>query len=123
MPPLLGHMPFLWITHKENEPREPKADWWVLTTVNTAETNGLTCLAKHEGARDNKFLAYHLMTDQRCLTSAIIITASRSSSSSLVRLQLFKIEISLLFSTIEASNVPYLSYILVRNTLTSCSVD
>jgi hypothetical protein len=28
----------------------------VLTTLNATGTNGLTCLPKHEGARDNKFL-------------------------------------------------------------------
>jgi hypothetical protein len=47
------------------------AGWWVLTTANTAGTNGLTCLTKHGKARDNKFLVTHPMTDQRCLTSAI----------------------------------------------------
>jgi hypothetical protein len=29
-------------------------------------TNGLTCLPKHGGARDNKFFVTHPMTDQRC---------------------------------------------------------
>jgi hypothetical protein len=43
----------------------------VLTTANAAETNDLTNLRKHEGARDNKFLVTHPMTNQRCLTSAI----------------------------------------------------
>jgi hypothetical protein len=38
-----------------NPPRRPSASWWVLTTVNTAGTNGSTCLPKHGGARDNKF--------------------------------------------------------------------
>jgi hypothetical protein len=67
---LLGHRPSLWITHKENVPG-PSADWWMQTTANAAGTNGLTCLPKHEGIRDNKFLVTHPMTDQRCLTSAI----------------------------------------------------
>jgi hypothetical protein len=61
MSPLLEHRPSLWITHKENEPRPTNQP-----------TNGFTCLPKHEGARDNKFLITHPMTDQRCLTSAII---------------------------------------------------
>jgi hypothetical protein len=52
-----------------NPPHGPSADW-VLTTANAAGPNGLTCLPKHGGAR-NKFLVSHLMTDQRCLTSAI----------------------------------------------------
>jgi hypothetical protein len=60
----LGHRPFLWITHNENGPlRGPSADWWVLTTANAAPTNGLTCLPKHGGGRDSKFLVTHLMTD------------------------------------------------------------
>ncbi|RVE42913.1 hypothetical protein evm_012441 [Chilo suppressalis] len=41
----LGHDP----------PRGPSADWWVLTTADAAETNGLTCLPKHGGARDTNF--------------------------------------------------------------------
>jgi hypothetical protein len=40
----------------------PSADWWVLTTANAAGTNGLTCLPKHGGARDNKFLVIHPKT-------------------------------------------------------------
>jgi hypothetical protein len=59
--------------------------WWVLTTANAAETNGLTCLPKNGGARDNKFLVTHPMTGQRCLTSAIerqsALAAGPSSSS------------------------------------------
>jgi hypothetical protein len=43
----------------------------VLTTANAAGTNGLTCLPKHGGNRDNKFLVTHPITHQRCLTSAI----------------------------------------------------
>jgi hypothetical protein len=50
---------------------EPRAGWWVLTTAKAAGTNGLTCLPKHEEARDNNFLVTPPMTDQRCLTSAI----------------------------------------------------
>jgi hypothetical protein len=70
---LLEHMPSLWITNKENgnPPRGPSADWWVLTTANAAGTNGLTCLPKHGGAQDKKFLATYPMTDQSCLTYAI----------------------------------------------------
>ncbi|RVE42914.1 hypothetical protein evm_012442 [Chilo suppressalis] len=44
-------------------PRGPSVDWWVLTTANAAGTNGLTCLPKHGGARDSKFLVTHPMTD------------------------------------------------------------
>jgi hypothetical protein len=44
-------------------PRGPSAGWWMLTTANAAETNDLTCLPKHGGARDNKFLVTHPMTD------------------------------------------------------------
>jgi hypothetical protein len=47
------------------------ADWWVLKTVNAAGTDGLTCLPKHGGSRDYNFLITYLMTEQRCLTSAI----------------------------------------------------
>jgi hypothetical protein len=68
-----------------NPPRGPSAYWWVLTTANTAETNGLTCLPKHGGARDNTFLVTHPITDQRCLTFAIArrsaLTAGPSKSS------------------------------------------
>jgi hypothetical protein len=62
MSPLLGHRRSLWITHKENALREPSAGWWVLTSTNAIETNGLTCLPKFGGARDNKFLVTHPMT-------------------------------------------------------------
>jgi hypothetical protein len=45
----------------------------VLTTANAAGPNGLTCLPKHGGARDDKVLVTHPMTDhgERCLDSAI----------------------------------------------------
>jgi hypothetical protein len=46
-----------------NPPREPSADWWVLTIANAAGTNGLTCVPKHGGARDDKVLVTHPMTD------------------------------------------------------------
>jgi hypothetical protein len=73
-----------WMVH--NPPRGPSAGWWVLTNANTAGTNGLTCLPKHGGARGNKFLVSHLITDQCCLTSAIArrsaLTAGLSGSSS-----------------------------------------
>jgi hypothetical protein len=55
-----------------NPSRGPSADWWVLTTANTAGTNDLTCLPKHGGARDNEFLVTHLMTDHCYLASAIV---------------------------------------------------
>jgi hypothetical protein len=40
-------------------------------TANTAWTDGLTCLQKHGGAPNNKFLVTHPMTHQYCLASAI----------------------------------------------------
>jgi hypothetical protein len=46
-----------------NPPRLTSADWWLLTTANAAGTNGLTCLPKHGGARDDKVLVTHPMTD------------------------------------------------------------
>jgi hypothetical protein len=56
-------------------PREHSADWWVPTSANAAGTNSLTCIPKHGGARDSKFLVTHPMTDQRCagLSSSSII--------------------------------------------------
>jgi hypothetical protein len=74
MSPLLGHRPPYGLHIKRtghNPPREPSAGWWVLTTGNAAGTNSLTCLTKHGGAGDNKFLVTHPMTGERCLTSAI----------------------------------------------------
>jgi hypothetical protein len=74
MSSLLGHRHSLRITHEENgpyPPRGPSAGWRMLTTANAAGTNGLMCLPKHGGARDNKFLVNHPITDQRCLISAI----------------------------------------------------
>jgi hypothetical protein len=59
---LLEQRPFLRKTDK-NPPRGRSADWWVLTTANGAETNGLTCLPKHGGARNNKCLVTLPMTD------------------------------------------------------------
>jgi hypothetical protein len=53
-----------------NPPRGPSADWWMLTIANITGINGLTCLPRHGGARDNK-LVTHPTADQRCLTSAI----------------------------------------------------
>jgi hypothetical protein len=57
----------------------------VLTTANAARANDLTCLPKHGGARDNKFLVINQMTDQCCLTSTIAcrsaLTAGTSNSS------------------------------------------
>jgi hypothetical protein len=39
------------------------------TVVSAAETDGLSCLPKHGGARDNKILVTHPMIDfcERCL--------------------------------------------------------
>jgi hypothetical protein len=54
-----------------NPPRGSSADWWVLATANIAGTNGCTLLPKH-GARDNKFLVTHPMTDQFCLAYASV---------------------------------------------------
>jgi hypothetical protein len=54
-----------------NPHRGPSAGWWVLPTAYTSGTVGLTCLPKHAGARDNKFLVTHPMTDQRCFASVI----------------------------------------------------
>jgi hypothetical protein len=65
-----------------NPPCGPSAGWWVLTTANAAGTDGLTCLPKHGGARDNKFLVTHPMTDQRCLSSAIHLQGHRAPRSS-----------------------------------------
>jgi hypothetical protein len=62
MPPLLGHRPSLWITHKENG---------LVGAANAAGTNSLTCPPKHGRVRDNEFLVTHPMTGQRCVTSAI----------------------------------------------------
>jgi hypothetical protein len=53
-------------------PCGPSADGWSLPTANTTGTNGLTCLPKHGGARFNKFLVTHPMTDQCCLATAIV---------------------------------------------------
>ncbi|RVE42062.1 hypothetical protein evm_013291 [Chilo suppressalis] len=66
MSPLLGHRPEPMdgigrLGH--DPPRGPSADWWVLTTADAAGTNGLTCLPKHGGVRDSKFLVTHPMTD------------------------------------------------------------
>jgi hypothetical protein len=77
MSPLLGHRSSLWITQRRtghNPPSGPSVDWWVLTSANAARTNGLTCLLKHKGARDNIFLVIHSKTDQGCLASTIART-------------------------------------------------
>jgi hypothetical protein len=61
-------------------PRRSSADFWILTTANTAGTNGLKCLPKHGGALDY----HHPKTDQRCLTFAnarwSVLTTGPSSS-------------------------------------------
>jgi hypothetical protein len=73
MSPMLEHRPSLWINRGtgHNPPRGPSAGWRVITTAIAAGTSSLTCLPNNGGARDNKFLVTHLMTDQRCLTSVI----------------------------------------------------
>jgi hypothetical protein len=68
--PLLGHRPSLWITG-HNSLRGSSTDWWVLTTANASETNGLTCLLKLGGVREYNFLISHPMIDQYWLSSAI----------------------------------------------------
>jgi hypothetical protein len=85
--PLLGHRPSLWITHKKNG---PSADWWVLTTANTAGTNGSACLPKHWRARNITFLVTHLKTDQCCLTSAIVRWAHWPRGHELLNLPLWE---------------------------------
>ncbi|RVE51595.1 hypothetical protein evm_003727 [Chilo suppressalis] len=45
-------------------PRGPSVDWRVLTTADSAGTNGLTCLPKHGGTIDGRLLVIHPMTDQ-----------------------------------------------------------
>jgi hypothetical protein len=68
--------------HTLEEPTtRARADWWVLTTANATETNGLPCLPGHGKARENKFMVTHPMTDQLCLASAIALTAGPWSSS------------------------------------------
>jgi hypothetical protein len=85
MSSLLGHRPFLWITHRtgHNSPHGPSADKWVLTTANADGTNGLTCLPKHGRARDFTYLVIHPLIDlsERCLTFSIALTTGLSSSS------------------------------------------
>jgi hypothetical protein len=79
-----------------NPPRGPSAGWWVLTTANAAKTNSLTCLPKHGGARDNKVLVTHLITDQPCLISAIArrsaLTVGPSSSSCIMLYTLLNVK-------------------------------
>jgi hypothetical protein len=77
MTPLLGHRPYgLHIKRTgHNPPRGPSVDCWRLTTTNAAGTDALTCLPKHGGALDNKFLVTHPTTDQRCLSSVIAVLA------------------------------------------------
>jgi hypothetical protein len=63
-----------------NPSRVSSADWWVLTTANAVETNGLRCLSKHGGSTDNKSLVTNPMTDQNFLTSAIGPRSAQSAS-------------------------------------------
>ncbi|CAG9791708.1 unnamed protein product [Diatraea saccharalis] len=65
-------LPYGWLRRMGHDPpRWPNAR--VLTTANAAGTNGLTCLPKHEVARDNNFLVTHPVTDhcESCLTTTI----------------------------------------------------
>jgi hypothetical protein len=55
-------------------------------TFLAAGTNVLTCFLKHGGARDNKFMVNHPMTDQRCLTSAIAHRSAMSEADSGVKI-------------------------------------
>ncbi|RVE40444.1 hypothetical protein evm_014905, partial [Chilo suppressalis] len=61
----LGHDP----------PRGPSADWWVLTTADAAGTNGLTCLSKHGGTRDRRFLFTYRPTTVKVLEEAYRVLA------------------------------------------------
>jgi hypothetical protein len=66
MSPLLGYRPSYGLHIRRtghNLPRRPSTGWWVLRTALAAWTNGLTCLPKHGGARDNTFLFTHPMTN------------------------------------------------------------
>jgi hypothetical protein len=58
--PTTGAQAFLYGLHirstGHDPQRGPSAGSWVLTTANTAGTNGFACLSKHEVVRDNKFL-------------------------------------------------------------------
>jgi hypothetical protein len=87
MSPLLGHMPSLWITHKENGPLPTTGAQCGLVGANECKFSRLNVPFKHGGARDNKFLVTHPMTDQRC-TSAIArwsaLTVGPSNSSFIV---------------------------------------
>jgi hypothetical protein len=67
MSPLLGTcLPYgLQIRRTGHNQPPVRVGGWVLTAANAAGTNGLTCFPKHGGARDNKFLVTHPMTDQR----------------------------------------------------------
>jgi hypothetical protein len=69
--PTAGAQDFLYRLTGHNPPHGPSAGCWVLTIANATGANSSTCLPKHRGARDNKFLVTHPMTDLRCLTSAI----------------------------------------------------
>jgi hypothetical protein len=85
MSPLLGYTGLPYGLYIRNTTHNPPRGRWLPTTANATGTDGLTCLPKHGGARDSKFLITHPMTDQRCLTSAIArrnaLTAGPSSSS------------------------------------------
>jgi hypothetical protein len=67
--PIPGAQAFL-MDYQEGE--QAITDWWVRMDANTVGAKGLTCLPKHGGARVNKYLVTHPMSDQCCLASAII---------------------------------------------------
>jgi hypothetical protein len=78
MSSLLWHRRSLWNTHKENGPKPTTQAQCGLVSANecnAARINVLKFLPKLGGARDNKFLVTHPMTNQRCLTSAIACRA------------------------------------------------
>jgi hypothetical protein len=82
-----------WV-EKGHPPRGQVRVGGVLTTANSAGTNGLTCFPKHGRARGNQFLVTHPMTDQYCLTYAIArrsaLTAGPSSSSPKLAIRILK---------------------------------
>jgi hypothetical protein len=85
LPKLLHHQPinvptaeaqaFLW-DNMQGEPTISNHAGPVLTTANSAGTNGLTCLPRHGGARDNSF--GHSSNDQPTLLSCCDSTPKRT---------------------------------------------
>jgi hypothetical protein len=75
----------------------------MLTTANAAETNSLTCLTKHGGAKDKKFLVAHPMTDQRCLTSVLLLNVWTTGKVN-PKCRIFSIKSVLYVNVIKAEN-------------------